>query len=187
MDNTDILSIQPYTLGELDRVLDAVKQAGYRHVETFGSHLDDAETVRAKLEARGLKVSSSHVSLVALRANFFGGEPMVMTRDGEWMPLEISAHPFGKPNRHTQSGLHVADYRMVGVLDMAAAIRDNRPHRASGELAIHVLEVLETLERSSIEGRHIMIETTCDRPEPLLPGEGEEVFAVLSNFGKDSE
>jgi sugar phosphate isomerase/epimerase len=70
MDNTDILSIQLYTLrslGELDRVLDAVKQAGYRNVETVGSHLDDATNVRTKLDARGLKVSSSHVSLATLR------------------------------------------------------------------------------------------------------------------------
>jgi sugar phosphate isomerase/epimerase len=70
MSNTDILSIQLHTLrslGELDRVLDVVKQAGYGHVETVGSHLDEAENVRAKLDARGLKVSSSHVSLAALR------------------------------------------------------------------------------------------------------------------------
>jgi sugar phosphate isomerase/epimerase len=68
--NTDILSIQLYTLrslGDLDRVLDIVKQARYGHVETVGSHLDDAENVRAKLDARELKVSSSHVSLAALR------------------------------------------------------------------------------------------------------------------------
>lgn len=70
MNNIDILSIQLYTLrslGELDRVLDVVKQAGYGRVETVGSHLDDAENVRTKLGARGLKVSSSHVSLAALR------------------------------------------------------------------------------------------------------------------------
>ena len=70
MSNIDVLSIQLYTLrtlGELDRVLDVVKQVGYGHVETVGSHLDDAENVRAKLDARGLKVSSSHVSLAALR------------------------------------------------------------------------------------------------------------------------
>jgi sugar phosphate isomerase/epimerase len=68
--NTDILSIQLYTLrslGQLDRVLDTVKQAGYGHVETVGSQLDDAENVRTKLDARGLKVSSSHVSLAAIR------------------------------------------------------------------------------------------------------------------------
>jgi sugar phosphate isomerase/epimerase len=70
MSNTDILSIQLYTLrslGDLDRVLDVVKQAGYGHVETVGFHLDDAENVRSKLDARGLKASSSHVSLEAVR------------------------------------------------------------------------------------------------------------------------
>jgi sugar phosphate isomerase/epimerase len=70
MRNIDILSIQLYTLrslGDLDSVLDAVKQAGYVHVETVGSHLDDAVNVRTKLDVRGLKASSSHVSLAALR------------------------------------------------------------------------------------------------------------------------
>jgi sugar phosphate isomerase/epimerase len=70
MNNTDILSIQLYTLrslGDFDRVLDTVKQAGYGYVETVGSHLDDADNVRSKLDARGLKASSSHVDLEALR------------------------------------------------------------------------------------------------------------------------
>ena len=51
----------------LDRILDVVAGAGYRFVETVGSHLDKAPEVRAKLDARGLKTSSSHVSLAALR------------------------------------------------------------------------------------------------------------------------
>jgi sugar phosphate isomerase/epimerase len=70
MSITDVLSIQLYTmrsLGDLDRILDAVAAAGYRHVETIGSQLDDAATTKAKLDARGLNVSSSHVSLDALR------------------------------------------------------------------------------------------------------------------------
>jgi sugar phosphate isomerase/epimerase len=65
-----VLSIQLYTLrslGDLDRILDAVAAPGYRYVETVGSHLDDARAVKAKLDARGLKASSSHVSLAALR------------------------------------------------------------------------------------------------------------------------
>lgn len=67
---TDILSIQLYTLRfleDIDRILDTAAEAGFRHVETVGSHLDDAAGVRAKLDARGLKASSSHVSLAALR------------------------------------------------------------------------------------------------------------------------
>jgi sugar phosphate isomerase/epimerase len=70
MSATDVLSIQLYTLRSLeslDRILDVVAQAGYRSVETIGSHLDDAAGVRAKLDARGLKATSSHVSLAALR------------------------------------------------------------------------------------------------------------------------
>ncbi len=70
MSVTDTLSVQLYTLRSLenlDRILDTVAEAGYRHVETVGSHLDDAANVRAKLDARGLTASSSHVSLAALR------------------------------------------------------------------------------------------------------------------------
>jgi sugar phosphate isomerase/epimerase len=70
MSVTDILSIQLYTLRsleDLDRILDAVSEAGYRYVETVGFHLDDPAKVRAKLDERGLKASSSHVSLAALR------------------------------------------------------------------------------------------------------------------------
>lgn len=66
----DALSIQLYTLrslNDLDRSLDAVAEAGYRHVETVGSHLDDAANTRARLDARRLRASSSHVGLAALR------------------------------------------------------------------------------------------------------------------------
>jgi sugar phosphate isomerase/epimerase len=66
----DILSIQLYTLrslNDLDTILDIVAAVGFRHVEGVGSHLDDAANVKAKLAARGLKFSSSHVGLAALR------------------------------------------------------------------------------------------------------------------------
>jgi sugar phosphate isomerase/epimerase len=67
------LSIQLYSLRSLPglpEVLDTVKAAGYRHVELIGSHLDDASNVRRQLDARGLAVSSSHVSMAALRERF---------------------------------------------------------------------------------------------------------------------
>jgi predicted dehydrogenase len=115
-------------------------------------------------------------SMLVPDPNFFGGEPMVSTRDSDWRALDISAHPFGIPNRTLRSGAEVADYRIVGLLDMAAAIHQGRPHRANGDLALHVLEVLDAVEQSSIEGRHIMIESPCERPEALPLGSGEEIF-----------
>ena len=121
-------------------------------------------------------IYDSEGSMLVPDPNFFGGEPLVTERDGDWTPLDISAHPFGKPNRYTNNGAHVADYRIMGLLDMAAAIRDERPPRASCELAMHVMEVLDAVERASVEGRHVNIETPYRQPEPLPLGKGEEVF-----------
>ncbi|MFL5157957.1 MAG: sugar phosphate isomerase/epimerase family protein [Microvirga sp.] len=70
MSVTDRLSIQLYTLRtmeDVDRILDTVAEAGYRYVEAVGSHLDNAAGIRSKLDVRGLKASSSHVSMAALR------------------------------------------------------------------------------------------------------------------------
>lgn len=124
-----------------------------------------------------LEIYGSEGSLLVPDPNFFGGEPMASLRNGDWMSLDISVHPFGIANHTTRSGARVADYRIVGLLDMAVAIRNDRPHRADGALALHVLEVLDAFERSSLEGRHIVIETQCDRPEKLPLGTDEEVFA----------
>jgi sugar phosphate isomerase/epimerase len=64
------ISIQIYSLrdlGDLATQLDTVAAAGYRHVELIGSQLDDVAATQAALEARGLRASSSHVSIAALR------------------------------------------------------------------------------------------------------------------------
>jgi predicted dehydrogenase len=124
-----------------------------------------------------LEIYGSEGSMLVPDPNFFGGEPEISRRDGDWMPLDTSRHPYGKPNRVTRTGVQVADYRIIGLLDMAAGIRAGRPHRASRTLALHVLEVLDAFERASLEGRHAVIETLCDRPEKLPLGSDEEVFA----------
>lgn len=70
MNPIDAISIQVYSLralGPLDAILDVVAQAGYRHVELVGAHLDHPAATRASLDARGLAPSSSHVSMAALR------------------------------------------------------------------------------------------------------------------------
>ena len=62
---------------------------------------------------------------------------------------------------------YTANSRGLGVADMAAALRAGRPHRASGELAFHVLEVMHAIETASREGRHVEIASSCERPAPL--------------------
>jgi hypothetical protein len=50
---------------------------------------------------------------------------------------------------------------------MAQGILDNRPHRANGDLALHVLEVMEAFATASREGCTIDIKTPVTRPAPL--------------------
>ena len=66
--------------------------------------------------------------------------------------------------------------RGAGVADMAYAILSGRPHRASGALAFHVLDIMQSLEESAAQGRHIDIETTLDQPLVLPAGLADGVL-----------
>jgi predicted dehydrogenase len=57
--------------------------------------------------------------------------------------------------------------RGVGLADFIEAIRADRPHRASGELAFHVLDVLLAIERSATKGGSQQVASRVDRPAPL--------------------
>ncbi|MFN5521856.1 MAG: gfo/Idh/MocA family oxidoreductase, partial [Bradyrhizobium sp.] len=47
----------------------------------------------------------------------------------------------------------------------------DRPHRASGALAFHVLEVMEAFQSSANEGRRVVIESRVERPAMLPAGQ----------------
>lgn len=91
--------------------------------------------------------------------NNFSGE--VSVRKGwseEWEVIEPT-HAYGENSRG------------LGVLDIALAIRDGRPHRASGDLALHVLETMLSFEKGSTSGQHVTLSTAPERPA-AVPVEG---------------
>lgn len=57
--------------------------------------------------------------------------------------------------------------RGLGVMDMAYAIINGRPHRANGQMGYHVLELMHGFHISSSEGKHYEVKSTCEKPEPL--------------------
>ena len=129
------------------------------------------KTRRAPIEIYG-----SEGSLIGPDPDIFDGEVLVSERNGDWQPVDIAPHPFGAINYTTPGGLRVANYRMVGALDMAVAIRAGRPHRASGALALHVLEVLEALNTAAERGGQVAIESRCERPAAVPQGADETVL-----------
>jgi predicted dehydrogenase len=57
--------------------------------------------------------------------------------------------------------------RGIGAADMVLAGADGRAHRASGELALHVLDLMQSVHEASAEERYVRPVTSCNRPEPL--------------------
>ncbi|MFL5925758.1 MAG: Gfo/Idh/MocA family protein [Gaiellaceae bacterium] len=103
-------------------------------------------TLTVSFEARGqylsgLVVHGSEGSLVLPDANAFGGD--VILRRGR------TEEKVSYESRGAQ------ETRGLGIEELAAALRADRPHRAGAELALHVLEAAEAATRSATDGRAV--------------------------------
>jgi hypothetical protein len=50
---------------------------------------------------------------------------------------------------------------------MAFALREGIPHKANGEFAYHVLDVLNTISRSAKKGKYLKVKSACIRSSPI--------------------
>ena len=105
-----------------------------------------------------IEIHGTEGSMQVPDPNGFGGE-ILLRRAGvkEWQAVPLA---YG----------YAENSRGIGVADMANAIVAKRPHRANGDLAYHVLDVMLAFQDASESGRHVEIESTCQRPAPLPLG-----------------
>jgi len=90
------------------------------------------------------------------------------------------------PAAPTLSGNYEACYnshRGIAVVDMAWAIRRNRPHRSSAELALHAVEIANAIDTSNETNQTIQLTTRPERPAPLTPG----LFGRSAEMSIDTE
>lgn len=119
------------------------------------------------------KHKSSHIelygeqgSVVLPDPNQFGGALSVCETDGEWQDLAPRAF--------------TGRLRGLGVAEMAAALRAGRPHRASGELALHVLEIMDAALRAAAKASPMSLSTRCERPAPLPLGFEKQIACEVA-------
>jgi predicted dehydrogenase len=87
--------------------------------------------------------------------NTFGGPVYVKRfRDEEWSSIPLL-------------GEYSEDSRGLGITDMAEAIVEGRPHRANGEVAYHILDIMHGIHDASASGAYYTLQSACTRPEPL--------------------
>ena len=108
--------------------------------------------------------------------NFFGGVLEKVDTSGKVEQVDISAHPFAQPNWELETNPR-ANYRMAGLADMAQAIRQNRPHRCSFDMALHAVDVMESILKSGQGGAFVATSTTFERPAPLTPQDARDLLA----------
>ncbi|MHC4480098.1 MAG: Gfo/Idh/MocA family protein [Planctomycetota bacterium] len=105
-----------------------------------------------------IQVYGTEGSLNVPDPNGFGGPVRLWQPGGEgWREVALT-HGYA------------ANSRGLGVADMACGLISGRPHRASGELAYHVLDAMEGFLDAAREGRRVELGSTCPRPAPLPPG-----------------
>lgn len=102
-----------------------------------------------------IEIYGAEGTLAVPDPNTFGGPVRVKPGGpGEWEDVPLT-HGYAENSRG------------IGVADMAYAIRENRPHRASGALGYHVLEAMHGVHDASEQGRHYQMTSTVERPAPL--------------------
>ena len=106
----------------------------------------------------------------------FGGTVSLSKRGANWKNFESEDELYGALN-WPYSAPDRANYRMLGVADLIRALGEGRVPRASGDLALHVLEIMEATLASSENRNAVAIAGTVAQP-PLL-GE-DEARSLLS-------
>jgi len=104
-----------------------------------------------------LEIHGTEGSLQCPDPNTFNGEVLLWTqKNQEWRKIPLIY----------DGGMG----RGLGLADMARAIHERRAHRAGGEMAVHVVEIMEAFHISAREEKKIALKSTCRRTEAVARG-----------------
>ena len=129
-------------------------------------------TIIASFDNRGghhlpdVEIHGTEGSMQVPNPNQFGKSPLVIRhdrRDEGWKEM---------PATHgCERGI-----RGLGAAELAAAIGADRPHRASAELAYHVLDVCNAILESAESGQAVAVGSTVERPALMPDGPVSDVL-----------
>ncbi|GGK35706.1 dehydrogenase [Deinococcus malanensis] len=102
-----------------------------------------------------IEIYGSEGTLSLPDPNTFGGPVRVrLAQEKEWREVPLS-RPFAQNSRG------------LGLSDLIASVGENRAPRASGQLALHVLDAMQSTLESAESGQRVTLTTSAERPEPL--------------------
>ncbi len=190
-----LFDMGPYYLTTLVNLMGPVARVSGSAAKTFDERIATSEALMGQVLpvevnthfAGTLEFESGAIATVITSFDIWGHHLPWIEIHGEKGSLSVP-----DPNRfdgsvHTMPGgqrewldiplTHTVNIgRGAGVADMAYAILSGRPHRASGDLAFHVLDIMCALEESSAQKKHIEIESTLPLPLAIPAGLADGVL-----------
>lgn len=106
----------------------------------------------------------------------FGGVVALSSQGAPWQETDTAGELFGAAN-WPAAAPDRANYRMLGLADLARSIVEGRPPRASGDLALHVLEVMEAILRAGEIGTAQAVSGTVAQPKELREDEARSLLS----------
>ena len=110
-------------------------------------------------------------SMIVPDPNMFGGSVLTCNKLGDnWKEFKTTKMPLGRINIRTQSSRANetptnANYRGVGLSEMAYSIENKRKHLCSGEISLHVLDIITSIMKAARSGKIQYINTFCAKPK----------------------
>ena len=124
-------------------------------IEIYGS--DGTISINDADPLAGPNLFGGNFELRKKKNSDWSGFPETLPRKTKSSPWEILESLYGYND----------DSRGVGVIDMINSIIKNKQHKASGKMALHVLEAMEGLYVSAKDGALYFMESTCQKPAPF--------------------
>ena len=121
-------------------------------------------------------------SMIVPDPNMFGGSVYICKKLGEnWKEYKTNRMPLGKINIKSQSSRANesptnANYRGVGLAEMAYSIEKKKLNKCNGELSLHVLDIIQSTMKACVTGVPKLIKTSCKKPHQFSLSEIEKIL-----------
>ena len=129
-----------------------------------------------------IELYGSKGSILVPDPNMFGGSVYTCKKlGGTWKEHKTNKMFLGKINirqkslRANEAPIN-ANYRGVGLAEMAYCIQNKKKHRCNGELSFHVLDIIQSIMKAARKRKRISIKSTCKIPKQFSNNEIRKIL-----------
>ena len=126
------------------------------------------------------KHNKTHIELFGAKGtinvpdpSYFGGKIKICTeKNSDWKTIKTDDMNLGRLDANLIGG--EKNFRGIGVSEMIDSINNNRENRCSGELSLHVLDIMQSIIKSAKVDQKLNLESSTKVPDSFLDSENNK-------------